>query len=104
MSVPICSFIPKCQSLPFMVWCISGSRSCLSFFVEVGAAMIVASTIVPNFSSSPRLSSRLRTSAKIASVSRCSSSRCRKRRIVLSSGIVSSASSIPAKRRIGSMS
>jgi hypothetical protein len=26
---------------PFFVWCISGSRSPLLFFVELGAAMIV---------------------------------------------------------------
>lgn len=39
--------MPKCQSLPFRVWCISGSRSPWAFLVELGAAMMVASTIVP---------------------------------------------------------
>jgi predicted phage tail protein len=33
--------------LPFFVECIPGSRSFCLFFVELGAAMIVASTIVP---------------------------------------------------------
>ena len=51
----------------------------------------------------PEAGSR-RTSAKIFCVSGCFSSRWRKRKIVLSSGLASSASSIPAKRRIGSMS
>src|ERR1051325_11255103 len=31
--------------LPFLVWCISGSRLCCLFLVEGGAAMIVASTL-----------------------------------------------------------
>jgi len=35
------------------VWCISGSRSPVLFFVELGAEMIVASTIVPCRSSRP---------------------------------------------------
>src|SRR5947207_4119191 len=41
-STPICAFIPKCHWLPFLVWCISGSRALLLFFVEGGAAMMVA--------------------------------------------------------------
>src|SRR3954470_7343036 len=46
-STPICAFIPKCHWLPFLVWCISGSRLFCLFLVEGGAAMMVASTIVP---------------------------------------------------------
>ena len=39
--------IPKCHWIPFLVWCISGSRVLTSFLVELGAAMMVASTMVP---------------------------------------------------------
>ena len=42
-------FIPKRYSLPFFVWCISGSRFFSAFLVELGAFMIVASMIVPLF-------------------------------------------------------
>jgi hypothetical protein len=34
------AFMPKYHWLPFFVWCISGSRSPLLFFVELGAAMM----------------------------------------------------------------
>jgi len=37
------AFIPKYYWLPFLVWGISPSRCRLWFFVEDGAAMIVAS-------------------------------------------------------------
>jgi hypothetical protein len=47
------AFIPKYYWLPFFVWCISGSRSPVLFFVELGAAISVASTTVPVFSSRP---------------------------------------------------
>ena len=66
--------------------------------------MIVASTIVPALSISRFSASRSFTASKIASVSRCFSSRWRKRRIVDSSGILSSPSSTRAKRRIDSLS
>jgi len=49
----MCTFIPKNHWFPFFVWCISGSRVRLRFFVELGASMIVASTIVPRHSSTP---------------------------------------------------
>ena len=52
VSVPMCSFIPKYHWLPLRVDLISGSRVLLAFFVALGAEMIVASTIVPDFSSS----------------------------------------------------
>jgi transposase InsO family protein len=37
--------IPKGYWLPFLVWCISGSRAFALFLVEAGAAMIVASVL-----------------------------------------------------------
>jgi hypothetical protein len=51
VSVPSWTFIPKYQVLPFFVWRISGSRVPRRFFVELGAEMMVASTIVPCFRS-----------------------------------------------------
>ena len=53
-SVPMCTFMPKYHCLPFLVWCICGSRVFLAFFVDEGALMIVASTIVPLPTNSPR--------------------------------------------------
>jgi hypothetical protein len=44
---PTCAFIPKCRSLPFFDWYISGSRSLSRFLVDVGAAISVASTNAP---------------------------------------------------------
>src|SRR5439155_8971945 len=72
-SVPTCSFIPKNQVFPFLVCGISGSRACAAFLVELGAAMIVASTIVPDCRSRRFAVKRSRTAAKIASVRWCSS-------------------------------
>ncbi len=51
--VPMCSFIPKCRWFPFLVWCVSGPRALLSFPVDDGAEMMVASTMVPSFSRTP---------------------------------------------------
>src|SRR5262245_48318264 len=45
LSTPKCPFIPKSRCWPFLVWCISGSRVPVAFFVDDGAAMIVASTM-----------------------------------------------------------
>ncbi len=67
------SFIPKCQFFPFRVCFISGSRLFVAFFVELGAAMIVASTIVPARSVTCFSASRSLTASKIASV-RCACS------------------------------
>jgi hypothetical protein len=47
LSTPKCAFMPKYHWLPFLVWCISGSRALALFLVEDGALMMVASTIVP---------------------------------------------------------
>jgi len=48
-----CTFIPENQTLPFLVCRISGSRVPLWFIVGFGAAMRVASTIVPCFRRRP---------------------------------------------------
>jgi hypothetical protein len=53
-STPMWAFMPKNQSLPFLVDNISGSRAPALFFVEDGALMIVASTSEP-----PRLYRRV---------------------------------------------
>ena len=44
---PMWHFIPNFHSLPFFVWCISGSRAFSAFLGELGALMMVASTMVP---------------------------------------------------------
>jgi hypothetical protein len=61
--------------LPFLVDDISGSRAPALFLVEDGASMIVASTKVPERSVMPLSARCAFTSAKIASVSPCRSSR-----------------------------
>ncbi len=56
--------MPKCHSLPFWLECISGSRFLSLFFVELGAAIKVASTAVPALSSKPWAASRSLTVAE----------------------------------------
>src|SRR4029077_8346410 len=86
LSTATCAFIPKYHWLPFLVWCISGSRFCSRFLVELGACMIVASTIVPVVIRTP-LPSRYRfTVSNISPPSPCSSSKWRNLQIVVSSG------------------
>ena len=46
-SAPMWAFMPIYHWLLFFVWCISGSLMLPAFFVEDGAAMIVASTMDP---------------------------------------------------------
>src|SRR4051812_8565834 len=75
-STPIWAFIPKCHWLPFRVWCISGSRLFCLFLVEDGAAMIVASTIVPWRINRPYPSSIAPTSSNSPLVKSCRSSQC----------------------------
>src|SRR5947208_11147425 len=58
----MCAFIPKCHVFLFFTWLMSGSRARSRFFVEGGALMIVASTIVPLCSISPRAVSSMPTS------------------------------------------
>jgi hypothetical protein len=76
----------------------------VAFLVELGAAMIVASTMVPARSNKPLASSKPPIASKIAPVRWCFSSKWRKRRIVVSSGTTSSPNSTRAKRRIDSLS
>jgi hypothetical protein len=99
----MCGFIPKCHSWPVRPCFISGPRVAAAFF-ELGAAMIVASTIVPALSSSRCSGSSPAIASHIAVFKWCASSRCRNRRIVVSSGTTSSPNSIRANRRIDSLS
>jgi hypothetical protein len=64
----MCAFMPKYHWLPFFDDDISGSRFCVSFFVEGDAAISVASTIVPPRSSSPFAARCSATPSKIAFV------------------------------------
>jgi len=89
----------KCHWLPFLVWCISGSRVPLLFLVELGAAIRVASTTVPCLSSRPLAVSVALTVARICTLRLWASSRWRKRKMVLSSGRWSSPMSRPANSR-----
>ena len=45
-STPMCAFSPKYHWLPFLVWCIAGSRWPVEFLVDEGAWMMVASTMI----------------------------------------------------------
>ena len=80
---------PKC------VWCISGSRSPSWFFVELGAEMIVASTIVPRDRLRPFFCKTLPTSSKIFLPRSFFSSIWRNRIAVVSSGTGSRPRSMP---------
>src|SRR6476646_9347844 len=75
LSTPKCAFIPKYHWLPFLVWCISGSRAFSAFLVEDGALMIVASTIVPVATFSPFAARCRRTSSNSCWPRSCASSR-----------------------------
>ena len=50
-----CAASSRSASFPLRVCFISGSRVSAAFFVELGAAMIVASTIVPGLQQQPLL-------------------------------------------------
>jgi hypothetical protein len=73
---------------------------CALVEVELGAAIKVASMIVPWRIVMPFSLRWALTGSKICSPSLCVSSKCRKVRIVVSSGIRSLISSMPAKRRM----
>jgi hypothetical protein len=98
--------MPKCHWLPFLVWCICGSRSPLLFLVELGAAIRVASTTVPVLSIKPFLVRVTLMAAMIWMLSWLSSSKWRglgvlpNRRMVDSSG----KRIIPGSRRANSRS
>src|ERR1700704_2986605 len=70
-----------------------GSRLPASFLVDGEAAINVASTIVPPRSNAPRASRCSATALNTVFVSSCASSRCRKFKIVVSSGTGSRRSS-----------
>jgi hypothetical protein len=61
----VASLMPKCHWLPFLVWCISGSRSPLLLLVELRAAISVASTTLPLLRSKPLVTSLALTLAGI---------------------------------------
>ncbi|HZR81833.1 MAG TPA: hypothetical protein VFD92_12105 [Candidatus Binatia bacterium] len=79
---------------------ISGSSAPAAFFVDLGAPMIVASTIVPDFSSN-RFSVR---SPRTASKTACQSVLLQRVTRAQDRRTTSSASSTSAKRRIDSLS
>lgn len=79
-------FIPKIHSLPFLVRCISGSRLPVLFLVELVAGIMVASTMLPSRNIRPFFSRCLFTSLSSAFPRQCNSRKCRKLRMVVSSG------------------
>ncbi len=54
LSTPMCAFIPKYHWLPLFVCSLPGSGALRWFLVELGAAMMLAFTMVPRFSRSPQ--------------------------------------------------
>src|SRR6266849_2788616 len=86
LSTPTCAFIPKYHCFPFFVWCISGSRCCCWFLVEVGACRMVASTMVPVVIRTPWACRCRFTVPRICSPRWCSSSKCRNLHTVVWSG------------------
>ena len=86
VSTPMWAFIPKCHWLPFLVLCISGSRSPRLFLVELGAAIKVASTTVPVLSISPFVAKVALMVAISWQLRLCFSSKCLNRKIVVSLG------------------
>jgi len=100
LSTPICAFIPKYHWFPFLVWCISGSLALSLFLVEVGALIMLASTMVPRLTFMP-LSARYTLTSRKSSLPRLYFSiRWRKLSIVVSSGTGSLPRSMPTNRRI----
>src|SRR5882672_8091951 len=99
LSTPTCAFIPKYHWLPFLVWCISGSRCCCWFLVEVGACRMVASTMVPVVIRTPWACRCRFTVPRICSPNWCASSKCRNLHTVVSSGTGSQPKSTPTNCR-----
>jgi hypothetical protein len=98
LSTPMCIFIPKCQLFPFLAERITGSRFSSAFFVEFGASMKEPSTIVPLLKRRPLAVSYFLNNSKTCLSRPFFSRRCRKRRIVVSSGHFESIVR-PTKRR-----
>src|SRR5713101_3322258 len=100
LSTPMWAFMPKYHCWPFLVWCISGSRVPEAFFVDDGAAMIVASTMVPVLTVRPWARRWRPTASKSCWPSPCCSNRFRNLHTVVSSGTGSRPRSMPTKARI----
>lgn len=96
--------MPKIQFLPFFDWCISGSRFSSRFLLEGGAAIKVASTMVPSRIIKPLLVKCPLISSKILRVSLCFSSRRRNLSSVVASGANSCVRSMPTKPRMAWLS
>ena len=77
-----------------------GSVGALDMAVELGAAMILASMIVPRLTLSPFSLRYPLTSSNRRSPRLCLSIRCRNLRIVVSSGVGFRPRSMPTNRRI----
>ena len=82
----------------FLVFFISGSGDFAAFLVDGGAAIKVASTIVPCRNNKPRSVKTAVISSNNALLNSCFSSKCRNFRIVVSSGTRSKLRLIPANR------
>lgn len=91
--------MPKYHWLPFLVWCMSGSRALASFLTDGGAAIIVASAIVPSRTISPAAVSLPLTASNSFFVKPCCSRRCLNCNTVVPSGAASLDRSIPTKAR-----
>ena len=93
-STPMWHFIPNFHTFPFLVWYISGSRFFSAFLVELGAEIMVASTIVPPCMICPVASITRLIALKNTSPRWFSSSKWRNFRSVVASGTCSSIKSI----------
>ena len=91
--------MPKYPCWPLRVWCMSWSHALSAFLVELGAAMMVASTMVPVLTFKPRFCKCWPTLANGAPPSFCSWCSLRNFSNVMASGTRSRPRSMPAKRR-----
>lgn len=87
-SAPTCTFIPKYYWLPFLVWCIWGSRTLALLLVEGEAWITVVSTMLPPLISAPFCTSAGFIVPMICLVSACFFGSRRNLRTVSSLGIV----------------
>ena len=85
--------------LPFLVWCISGSRALPPFLVVLDAAMLMASTVVPARMSRPCSARCALVSSNSALVSSLASSSRLNLSSVVASGTDSRDRSMPTRSR-----